>query len=209
MTDTVSGLGLAAETSQGKLSASHHYKWQSAVSRPGSFSMRGPSSGARRCVCRSRGPFDFLIPARTRGIQALHEIFHAQSVIYALVAQGSVVRGLQVLSNLGKKKKTFNMHTLWSPAGANARITATQLGGRWVNKCLKFIRGVQRDSYYTNIHACFFSPPPSAVLYAGQSRLSNAVDCDCFLFAVDDVCEISLSKQQRCKLEPRRKQDFY
>lgn len=105
------------------------------------------------------------------------------------------------------------MHTLWSPAGANARITATQLGGRWVNKCLKFIRGVQRDSYYTNIHACFFSPlpapPPSAVLYAGQSRLSNAVDCDCFLFVVNDICEMSLSKQQRCKLEPRRKQDVY
>lgn len=63
-------------------------------------------------------------------MQALHEIFHAQSVIYALVAQGSVVRGSQVLSNLGKKKKTFNMHTLWSLAGASARITATQLGGK-------------------------------------------------------------------------------
>lgn len=61
----------------------------------------------------------------------------------------------------------------------------------------------------TSMHV--FSPPPlpSAVLYAGQSRLSNAVDCDCSLFVVDDVCEISLSKQQRCKLEPRRKQDVY
>lgn len=202
MTDTVSGLGPAADPSQGKLSASHHYKWQSAASRRGSFSMRGPSSGACRCLCRSRGSFDFLIPARARWIQALHEKYHAQSVIYALV-----VRGSHVLSNSGKKKAkkqtkktttTFIMHTLWSATG----ITATQRregGGGWVNKCLEFIQGLHCDSYYTNIHACF-SPPSLVVLYAGHYQ--TLLNVTVFVFVVDDVGEIST---QRCKLEPRRK----
>lgn len=73
------------------------------------------------------------------------------------------------------------MHTLWSATGASARITATQWwegGGRWVNKCLEFIRGVHCDSYYTNIHACFSPPSISCTVCR---TLSNTVDCHSFL----------------------------
>lgn len=165
MTDTVGGLGPAADTSQGKLSASHHYKWQSAASRPGSFSMRGPSSGACRCLCRSRGPFDFLIPARARGIQALHEKYHAQSVIYALTAQKLSGEGIAGVKQV-RWKKTPQL-LICTPCGlrqgpAQGLLPLSggrgETGGGWVNKCLEFIRGVHCDSYYTNIHACF-SPP--------------------------------------------------
>lgn len=78
------------------------------------------------------------------------------------------------------------------------------VGGRWVNKCLKFIRGVQRDSYYTNIHACFFSPPPLVVLYAGQSRLSNTDNC---FFCVSSMMFAKFHHQNSKdeKPEPRRK----
>lgn len=70
-----------------------------------------------------------------------------------------------------KTTTTFNMHTLWSATGASVDDCHSVEGrgrGARVNKCLEFIWGVLCDSYYTNIHECFFSPPFSCTVWGIQ-----------------------------------------